>query len=162
MKENPSENQRQRFPIYEYMKPQKLIKWTPEGMPIPYTKWVLPKSRIDDVFMASLSLPYEGEYDLETGEALPIPPRFQGLTNIEVAAIKAAERASRGDIETLKFLVERLQGKPKQQVENTNVNISLTDLLKSIDIPQTVDVNSVPQPTPTSLNPEDTSWMNDL
>lgn len=149
-------------------------------MPIPYTKWVLPKSRIDDVFMASLSLPYEGEYDLETGEALPIPPRFQGLTNIEVAAIKAAERASRGDIETLKFLVERLQGKPKQQVENTNVNISLTDLLKSIDIPQTIDISPItpppkspptlrtadPQfdtvPDPPPLNPEDTSWMNDL
>lgn len=111
-------------------KPVSLIKWV-NGIPVPYTEWVVDKTKIDSVFLTALSLPYTGREDPITGQT-HIEPRFVGLTNIEVAAIRQAERSAEGELESLKFLTDRVLGKAKQQIDTTNVNISLNDFLSSM------------------------------
>lgn len=124
------------------MQPKKLIHWDANGIPRPHTDWLLPKNRIDDVIMASFALPYEGTYN-DRLEQLVLEPEYEGLTNIEVACIKQAKKAASGDLEALRFTIERLLGKPKQAVEQTNVTMSLKEYLATIDLGEIVDAVTV-------------------
>jgi hypothetical protein len=55
------------------------------------------------------------------------------LTHIELAAIKLAVRASDGDLNATKELLDRVLGRAKQYNENTNVNMTLDDVLKQME-----------------------------
>ncbi len=133
--------------------PKKMIKWV-NGVPVPHTEWILPPSALNDVLMAALCLPYTGTLDPYT-QQVTFEPEYVGLTNIEVAGIKQARKAAEGDLESLKFCMERLLGKPKQQVEQTTINVSLTDYIKNIEgeihrkaeewEKKTIDVNPQPE-----------------
>lgn len=116
----------------KFMQPKKLIHWDKDGIPRPHTAWLLPKNRIDDVLLAAMALPYDGSPD-PTGE-IYLEPEYTGLTNIEVACIKQAKKAAAGDLESLRFTVERLLGKPKQSVEQTSVTMSLKEYLETLDL----------------------------
>ena len=69
----------------------------------------------------------------------------KGLTMFDAALVEQARKASDGDLEALKFLVERVGGKPVQQVNNFNVNADLKDFLSGLvkkrqeTVPPTVD-----------------------
>lgn len=118
--------------IDRFKKPKRLINMV-DGVPVPYTEMVLPKNRLDDILLAALSLPYIGQY-CPIEKTVVLEEEYCGLTNMEVAAIKTARRAAAGQTDDFRFVIERLLGKPKQQVENTNVNISLAEYLKALDI----------------------------
>lgn len=120
--------------LARYMQPKKLIHWDKDGIPRPHTDWLLPKNRIDDVLMAAMALPYDGSPDPNMPGEIILEPEYVGLTNIEVACIKQAKKAASGDLESLKFTVERLLGKPKQQVEQTTVTMSLKEYLETLDM----------------------------
>lgn len=124
--------------LAKFMQPKRLINFDANGVPRPHTEWLLPKNRIDDVILASYSLPYEGEYNKEL-EQYVLEPEYEGLTNIEVACIKQAKKAASGDLEALRFTIERILGKPKQAVEQTTVTMSLKEYLASIDITEVVN-----------------------
>jgi hypothetical protein len=115
-----------------------MIDWDANGIPKPFTDWLLPKNKIDDVILASFALPYEGTYN-EKMEQTVLEPEYEGLTNIEVACIKQAKKAASGDLEALRFTIERLLGKPKQAVEQTTVTMSLKEYLSTLDIGEIVE-----------------------
>lgn len=112
-----------------YHKPKKRIQWI-DGVPVPYTEWVIPKDQMENLFMAAMSLPYQGMTDV-LGDIIP-EPEYEGMTNIEVAVLKAVEGAARGNLEPLKFVLERVYGKPRQAIDSTNVSISLNQFLSDL------------------------------
>jgi hypothetical protein len=124
--------------LAKYMNPKRMITWDENGIPRSFTDWLLPKNKIDDIVLASFALPYEGTFDTRL-EQLILEPEYEGLTNIEVACIKQAKKAASGDLEALRFTIERILGKPKQAVEQTTVTMSLKEYLQSIDISDIVD-----------------------
>lgn len=124
--------------LSRYLKPNKLINWDANGVPRPFTDWVLPKNKIDDVVLAAFALPYMGTYDKEQ-QCDIIEPEYEGLTNIEVACIKQAKKAAAGDLESLRFTIERILGKPKQAVEQTTLTMSLKEYLAAIDVGEVVN-----------------------
>lgn len=101
------------------------IRW--EGN-IPYPEYAepIPTDCMTQLLSAALSSPYEPANDT------PDEQRFAGMSNGEVGAIRRAEAYARGDIESAKFIHDRLLGKPKQQVENLNVNVTAKALLSRI------------------------------
>jgi len=119
--------------LQQYMTPKKAIHWDKNGIPQPYTNWILPKSRIDDILLAALALPFSNPDD---------DPELEGLTNIEAAAIQQAKKAAKGDLEATKFVIERLIGKPKQQIEQTTLTMTLKDYLATLDIGNIVDTTT--------------------
>lgn len=131
----------ERSQLARHLQPKKMINWDANGIPKPFTDWLLPKNKIDDVILASFALPYEGTYN-DKLEQLVLEPEYEGLTNIEVACIKQAKKAASGDLEALRFTIERILGKPKQAVEQTTVTMSLKEYLQSIDIGEVVDAVS--------------------
>ncbi len=124
--------------LARYLKPKRLINYDANGIPRPFTDWLLPKAKIDEVILASFALPYEGTYN-DRLEEVVLEPEYEGLTNIEVACIKQAKKAASGDLESLRFTIERILGKPKQAVEQTTVTMSLKEYLENLDIGQVVD-----------------------
>lgn len=63
-------------------------------------------------------------------------------------AIKAASGGP-DSLESLKFIVERLIGKPKQEIMSTNVQLSVKEYLESLDqsnfdsIPTTLNITTI-------------------
>ena len=75
-----------------------------------------------------------------------------GLTKGEAALLSMAEIAQDGDVETIKYLHDRLMGKPTQ----TTLNVGLTADLKSflgglVDEPAITDVEATTTPPETDL-----------
>lgn len=143
-----------------------LIEWV-NGEPRPYTEFVVPKNQIENVFTAALSLPYEGTPDPAEPTELYIEPEFKGMTNLEVGAIKTARKFAQGDLDTVRLLTDRLLGKPKQAIENMNVEVSLKDYLDSLDLEKkakewdlkTVDIKAeLAQETPIT----EPDWYKDI
>lgn len=58
--------------------------------------------------------------------------RFEGLSNLEVAAIRRAEAAAYGDLESQKWIHERIEGKPRQQIESLTVTATYKDYLAEL------------------------------
>lgn len=89
----------------------------------------------------------------EAGDILPAEQEFVSMTCAEVAAIRAARRASDGDLEAFEKMSDRIIGKPKQEQTNTNINVDIHAVLggllakeKEATQPQlgyTVDVEEV-------------------
>lgn len=124
--------------LARYLQPKRLINYDSNGIPRPFTDWLLPKNKIDEVILASFALPYEGTFN-DRLEEIVLEPEYEGLTNIEVACIKQAKKAASGDLESLRFTIERILGKPKQAVEQTTVTMSLKEYLENLDIGQVID-----------------------
>jgi hypothetical protein len=54
------------------------------------------------------------------------------MTHIEVAMLRLAKAAAGGDPKAVTELLDRILGKPKQYNENTNVTMSLDDVLQQL------------------------------
>lgn len=105
----------------------KFIRW--EGN-LPYPAYGEPVNteQMTAVHRAALASPYVPMKDPE-GYLLPGEEDLEGMSCMEVGAWRNAQAYARGDLEAGKFVHDRVQGKPKQQVENLNVNASLKDFL---------------------------------
>ncbi len=125
-----------RINLKSFERPKRLIEYDKDGIPHPYTEMRIPKSQVDNVLLAALNLPYDGCYDPVTGEPI-LEAEFEGLNYLEVGMIKMARRAASGDIDSFKYLVDRVAGKAKQAIETTNVNLTLQDVLAQMEAQST-------------------------
>jgi len=57
---------------------------------------------------------------------------FGGMSHIKIAAIKIAVFAAAGDLKSAQELFDRVLGKPKLISENTNLNLTIDDVLNGI------------------------------
>lgn len=105
------------------------IEWV-DGKPIPVEKPSLPKEALTTTLVTALSLPYVGQYNGE-GE-WKVEPEFQGLTNLEVIALRQVRNAAAGDDDATRFVYDRTIGKPAQTNFNFNTGGSYAEYLDSL------------------------------
>jgi hypothetical protein len=72
------------------------------------------------------------------GDYLPGEQKWEGMSCMEVAAVRLGQKAASGDIEALEKGLDRIVGKPKQISENLNVNMTLERFLD--DLPDPADM----------------------
>ena len=89
---------------------------TPDGFVVPVGKKRISAQGIIEQLKDVLSTEYTGE-DI----------RKLGMTKGEAALLNIAEKAQNGDLESVRYLHDRLMGKPTQ----TNLNLGVTADLKS-------------------------------
>ncbi len=90
---------------------------------------MITKEAVSQLPLTVLSLPYKRtalEIELE------IDTEYEGKTNGEVALMRLAASAARGDMKAIDMLLDRITGKPKITTENKNLNLTYEDLLDSI------------------------------
>lgn len=109
--------------ISPYLEPKKIKATNKYGVKYDRTIWQIPKHHIELIGTEMFALPYDGE-----------DPSLQGYTNLEASWLQVARKATRGDIEALKFYVERTLGKAKQQIEQTTTTLNINDFLKTLEL----------------------------
>ncbi len=109
-----------------------MIRWE-NGRPVPVYAPSLRKEQVSELLTAALSLEYEGDLNLDTGKITSVDERFIGLTNIEVIAIRLAERAASGSDKAVTELLDRILGKPKQSHETVGVRMTYQDFLNQLN-----------------------------
>lgn len=57
------------------------------------------------------------------------------MSHLELAALKTAQAASQGCLKSTQEMFDRIAGRPKQFTENTNVTVTLDDVLKELSTP---------------------------
>lgn len=123
---------------------RRLLVFTPDGMPELQQKNLdnVNKQIVDKVNFSALLLPYRGEkvYDINIETNLPlqtftyhIPEEFEGLTNLEVASIRAAEQAASGDFNVYHKLLERLAGKSVEKSMQVSTKMDYKDFLETLE-----------------------------
>lgn len=85
--------------------------------------------RIKDLMRETLNLPYEGS-----------DPKYQGLTKGEAIILQMVDQASHGDRKARMELMDRLIGRPMQNVKSVNLKGNLADFLDQLENP-----NAAPQ-----------------
>ncbi len=104
------------------------IKWV-DGKPVPTHTKIISKEAVAQLPLTVLSLPYKrSKLEIE----LEIDEEYEGKTNGEVALMRLADAAARGDLKALDMLLDRVTGKPKITTENKNLNLTYEDLLDQI------------------------------
>jgi len=58
-------------------------------------------------------------------------------THIEVAMLRLAQSGSEGNISAIREMLDRIMGKPKQYIESSNLNVTLDELLRDINVGDT-------------------------
>lgn len=119
------------------------------GMPVLTHEFVVNKNSLPEIRLHAISQPYEGEkrIDKETGETyVYFDPRYEGMTKAEVMEHKLADLAASGDLDAIKEIHDRLNGKPKQQVESKNLNLSYEDYLEEIARQEGLTNDDLPPP----------------
>lgn len=106
------------------------------GIPIPVDEATFGTPQISSALVSALACPYHPARTPD-GELVPGEERWQHvdgswMLNGEVAAIKLAEKWARGDIEAGSIIMDRIIGKPKQQIESINMNITYQDFLDKV------------------------------
>lgn len=108
----------------------RMMEWE-NGAPKPKYSINFDETIYKQTIQTALALPYRGQFDPETG-AYTVEPEFEGLPNGVVAILRIAEQAANGDISAFRELSDRVAGKPKQEVQSTNLNLGYDDWLKQL------------------------------
>lgn len=97
---------------------------------IPYVVDREPTTRqsLSALIAGATVLPYE-----HPKERKPDEERFKGLSNVEVLAIRLAEKAANGDYDATNQVLDRILGKPKQETQNVTVSVTYADYLDNLD-----------------------------
>lgn len=93
-----------------------------------------------------LDLPYDGR-----------DPSLQGLSNAEAIAVQVARAAAMGDLDATSLLLDRLLGRPQQNIKSVSLSGNLNDFLDKIAKEthiETVEVEDT-QPAVSSTSAED-------
>ena len=101
-----------------------------DGEVVPVGRGQITPAQILEQFKSVVAMPYSGK------EADKI-----GMTLIEAALFAAAKKAADGDTDALTKLLDRICGKPLQQVANLNANITLKEFLDGIARTEGKDVD---------------------
>ncbi len=108
----------------------KQIIWE-DGMPVPIYNDPLNVPSMKELAITAVSTQYTGDVDPETGETV-FEERFQGSTLMEVTMVRLAEQAATGNLKAAEMIMDRILGKPKQQVESVSVRMSYDDYLMQL------------------------------
>lgn len=108
----------------------KYIEWI-DGRPVPRYSEPVTKQEMTDLIVAAVAVPYERKADDSED--------YSGMSKLEVAQHKVADRAANGDLDALNFIYDRSIGKPKQVSENLNVTVNLNDFLDSLPPPESIE-----------------------
>ncbi len=103
--------------VYDEKMPMAYVR----GIAVPTGRKPVSAADIISTFQNVLALEYDGSDESK-----------KGLTMFDAALVEQVRKASDGDLDALKFLVERVGGKPVQQVNNFNVNADLKDFLAGL------------------------------
>ena len=114
-------------PVRGQVSVERYIDWE-DGMPVLRYRNVVKKEALAELKRHALSQHYEGEW-CDILQCYIIDPRFEGMTKVEVMEHRLIDKAVSGNIEAIKEVNDRLLGKPKQQVESKNLNITYEDYL---------------------------------
>ena len=117
-------------PPRPHVEVERYVKWV-DGMPEVAYRNVIKKEALPELKRHALSQMYEGEWD-SVNQCYEIDPRYVGMTKAEVIEHKKVDLACAGDLQAMKEIDDRLLGKPKQQVESKNLNVSYEDWLNEI------------------------------
>ena len=91
------------------------------------TDWVVPVGRDTDLSKCAESCLETIVRDEYRGE----DPRFQGMSRLEATLLSLAEDAPH-DPQARTELLDRVMGKPRQKVDTTSVNLTLTGFLREV------------------------------
>ena len=107
---------------------ESFIVWK-DGLPTVTYRRMLTPDTLGDLPVAALSLPYK-----RSGRdiLLDIDTEFDGMTNAEVMNIRLARKAAGGSLDAAKILLDRILGRPKQQVETHTVSETYTQYLERL------------------------------
>jgi len=109
---------------------ERYIDWE-DGMPVLKYRNVVKKEAIEELTRHAMSQAYEGEWE-PLLQCYIEDPRFKGMMKAEVMRHKLIDKATKGDIDAIKLIDERLLGKPKQSVESKNMHITYEDYLMEL------------------------------
>ena len=99
------------------------------GVPHVEYRQMVNKDVLNDLPMAALSMPYKRT---EQEIFLDIDPEFDGMSNAEVMNIRLARRAASGEMDATKTILDRILGRPKQQIESRTISETYTQYLERI------------------------------
>jgi len=133
------------------------ITWDENGMPV--LEDVPPRTEdgMKKITHTLLSSPYQGHIDEETGEVLFFEG-LAGMTHAEALQRILIGKAINGSIKSTEILFDRAYGKPKQQTENVNLNMSYEDFLDRL----AAKTNNESPPGPLTVDIQPESIIDDL
>lgn len=113
----------------------KQIGWTEDEdgrmVPVPVFSKTFNRQTMNELMPILLAEAYQPDVD-EDGEIPEKEKRYQGKPLGHVILERRMHEAAAGNHEIAKDMLDRILGKPVQQTQNTNVNITLSDHLKNI------------------------------
>lgn len=132
-------------------RPGKYIEFDDDGMPVVKYSVPIPASAMTEILKASMQMPYMEALGGADGAESEVPSQLeqslQGMTRFEAMAHRVAQKAAWGDMECVKFIYDRLLGKPAQQITTTNLNMTYQDFLQSqIDADKARELEAVSVP----------------
>jgi len=101
-----------------------VIVWK-DNIPTVTDQEIFPTGQLTAVTEKILAEPYE--------DPLGIFPEFKGMSKGEVVLRQLISRATLGDKDATKELLDRMVGRPKQQIESKRLTMSYQDYLDGID-----------------------------
>ncbi len=107
---------------------ESVITWE-SGEPVVKYRQMLTKNVIADMPIVAMSMPYKRTQEEIDND---IDPEFEGKTNVEVMNIRLARKAAKGDLDAYRLLTERVLGRPKQEVQSTNLSMSYSEFLEKV------------------------------
>lgn len=93
-----------------------------DGLPIPTGKRQATGREIMESMTNALSSEYSGS-----------DARKKGLTKYEAMLLSLSERAQEGDLHAIESILDRILGRPIQQVNSMNVSATLHEFLDTLD-----------------------------
>jgi len=115
----------------------------------------VPRDIVDDVGFSALLLPYLGEKTIDPDDIentiYDLDPRFDGMTNLEVAQIKQAEKAANGDSLALKQMLDRVAGTPINKHVNVTDDGTIENFLNQITKGKTGVIDVTPRQQPHNI-----------
>lgn len=94
------------------------------GIVIPLGRKPVDAKTIVDDLKKALATDYDG-----------LDPTLKGLTKQEAGRMLLARKVQAGDIEAIKYVDDRIIGKPVQQINSMNVSATLQEFLDGISLP---------------------------
>lgn len=115
---------------------EKRIEWI-NGMPVPTTTKPFTKESTKALINAAMSADYKPRYKIhangeKTEDLMDGEEDYLGMAVGEVMIMRACDNAAWGDLDTFKYLMDRVVGKPVQATENLNVSGTLEEYLNIV------------------------------
>jgi len=107
-----------------------------DGLPYPVIVEPFTKASATSLVAAAAASMYKPKNDTDEEQ------RFQGMTLMEVTMVRLAEKAADGNFDATVHMLDRLAGKPKQETQNVNVNVTYQDYLDKVGYEHTAEIDA--------------------